>query len=219
MIGIYGGTFDPVHYGHLRTALEVKEALDLVEVRFVPARLPPHRAPPVASAEARRRMLEAALMDAPPGFRLDERELMRPGPSYMVDTLRSLRQELGQIPLCLLIGMDAFLGLPTWYQWPAIFELAHVVVMTRPGYALQWPAGLAEQLLGRQSVEKEDLPRNPAGAIYFQPVIQLDISSTFIRQCLATGRDPRYLLPDSVLALIRREGYYQTTQSIKRQVP
>lgn len=219
MIGIYGGTFDPVHYGHLRTALEVKEALGLEAVRFIPARLPPHRAPPSASPDARRRMLEAALVDAPPGFMLDERELMRPGPSYIVDTLRSLRQELGgEIPLCLLIGMDAFLGLPTWYQWQAIFELAHVVVMTRPGYALRWPAGLVEQLLVRQSV-KEDLPRSPAGAIYFQPVIQLDISSTFIRQCLATGRDPRYLLPDSVLALIRQEGYYQTTQSIKRQVP
>nr|BAL52440.1 nicotinic acid mononucleotide adenylyltransferase [uncultured Gammaproteobacteria bacterium]BAL54504.1 nicotinic acid mononucleotide adenylyltransferase [uncultured Gammaproteobacteria bacterium] len=213
MIGILGGTFDPIHYGHLRTALEVKEALGLEAVRFIPARQPPHRAPPLASPEARRRMLEVALADAPPEFVLDTRELKRPGPSYMVDTLKSLRQELGQIPLCLILGMDAFLGLTTWHRWQQIFELAHVIVMTRPGYALRWPA---EWMQGRQVREKQVLRCQPAGNLYFQPVIQLEISSSFIRRCLAIGRDPKYLLPESVLALIRQEGYYQLPQSVEK---
>ncbi len=209
MIGIYGGTFDPVHYGHLRTALEVKQALNLDAVRFVPARLPPHRRPPSASSEARRRMLEAALADAPPGFVLDERELVRLGPSYMVDTLTSLRQELGQASLCLLVGMDAFCGLSSWHRWQEIFNLANLVVMTRPGYVPEFSPALARELGRRLAEDKAGLSKVPCGVIYFQPVTQLEISSTFIRECLATGRDPRYLLPDCVLALIRQEGYYR----------
>lgn len=209
MIGIYGGTFDPVHYGHLRTALEVKEALNLDAVHFIPARLPPHRRPPSASSEARRRMLEAALVDAPPGFVLDERELVRPGPSYMVDTLTSLRQEFGQASLCLLVGTDAFCELPSWHRWLEILGLANLVVMTRPGHVSEFSPALAREL-GRRRVEDNAwLRKVPCGVICFQPVTQLEISSTFIRGCLATGRDPKYLLPDRVLALIRQEGYYQ----------
>ncbi len=220
MIGIYGGTFDPVHYGHLRTALEVKEALNLDAVHFVPARLPPHRRPPSAASEARRRMLEAALADAPPGFVLDERELARPGPSYMVDTLTSLRQELGQASLCLLVGMDTFCGLPTWHRWQEIFSLANLVVMTRPGYVLRFSPALARELGRRRVEDNTGLRKLPCGVIYFQPVTQLEISSTFIRQCLATGRNPKYLLPDRVLALIRQEGYYQhAIQSTNSEKP
>lgn len=211
MIGVYGGTFDPVHYGHLRTALEVKEALALIEVRFIPARLPPHRRPPRASPEARRRMLEAALTDAPPGLVLDERELLRPGPSYMVDTLASLRQELGQVPVCLLVGMDAFLGLPTWHRWQEIFGLANLVVMTRPGYEAKFTQALAKEVSSRRVGDKARL-RYGCGLIYFQPVTQLEISSTVIRACLASGRNPKYLLPDRVLTLILEEGYYSSTE-------
>lgn len=209
MIGVYGGTFDPVHYGHLRTALEVKEALHLDAVHFVPARLPPHRRLPSASAEARRRMLEAALADAPPGFVLDERELVRPGPSYMVDTLTSLRQELGQTSLCLLLGMDAFLGLPTWHRWQEVFGLANLVVMTRPGYVPKLSPPLSREFERRRIEDHAKLQKSPCGMIYLQPVTQLEISSTFIRKALVTGRDPKYLLPDRVLALIRQQGYYQ----------
>lgn len=211
MIGIYGGTFDPVHYGHLRTALEVKEALNLSEVRFVPARLPPHRAPPVASPEARREMLELALAGAPMGFALDLRELERPGPSYMVDTLVSLRRELGAVPVCLLLGMDAFLGLPAWHRWQEIFQLAHLVVMARPGFKPEFSPVLTRELDRRRVENCARLRETISGAIYFQPVTLLGISSTFIRSALADGRSPKYLLPDRVLALICQRGYYQHT--------
>jgi len=216
VIGIFGGTFDPIHYGHLRTALEVKQALGLSEVRFIPARLPPHRAPPVAPPEARRQMLKLALKDAPAGFKLDERELLRSGPSYMVDTLRSLRQELGQAPLALLLGVDAFLGLPTWHEWREILRLAHLIVMSRPGYSLDFPALLQREWEQRKVEDPTSLAKMPGGAMYFQPVVQLEISSSFIRTSLAKGRDPRYLLPDSVLAWIRQEGYYQLLNSEDR---
>lgn len=110
MIGIYGGTFDPVHYGHLRTALEVREAVGLDEIRFMPCRHPPHRSAPTATPAQRLKMLELALAGAEPGFRIDLREFHRDGPSYMVDTLASLRSEVGDTPLCLILGLDAFGG-------------------------------------------------------------------------------------------------------------
>ncbi len=133
MIGIFGGTFDPVHFGHLRPALEVQQALGLDEVRFIPAGQPPHRDMPHATAPQRLSMLQTAIEDQP-GFAADEREIQREGPSYMVDTLALLREELGQIPLCLILGYDAFLGLPAWHQWHRLIELAHLVITHRPGW-------------------------------------------------------------------------------------
>ncbi len=201
MIGIYGGTFDPVHFGHLRTALEVKEALGLEQVRFIPCRLPPHRTPPFFSPEQRLNFLQTAIADEP-GFAVDTRELDRPGPSYMVDTLASLRQELGDSPLCLIVGLDAFLGLPGWHRWESLFELAHIVVMDRPGYQPDWPPLLKRQVTHRQARQPGELQNTPAGRIWFQPVTQLQISGTLIRRCLEQGKSLRYLLPDRVLALI-----------------
>ncbi len=134
MIGVYGGTFNPVHYGHLRTALEVKELFGLQRLHLIPCRLPAHRGQPEADAEIRMQMLAAAVADTP-GFFADRRELERDGPSYMVDTLAALRSELADdTPLLLFIGADAFAGLERWHRWQRLFELAHVVVMTRPGF-------------------------------------------------------------------------------------
>lgn len=203
MIGIYGGTFDPVHYGHLRTALEVMENLALQSVRFIPCRVPPHRRQPRFSAQQRRRFLELALADAP-GFILDTRELDRPGPSYMVDTLTSLRREVGEQPLCLILGLDAFLGLPGWHRWQSLFDLAHLVVMDRPGYWPEWQPPLLERVEHLGTADPQELRRVPAGRIYFTRVTRLDISGTLIRRCLKQGRDPRYLLPDAVLDLIKQ---------------
>jgi len=202
MIGIYGGTFDPVHYGHLRTALEVQEALGLEQVRFVPCRQPPHRCQPHFSAVRRRRFLEAALADAPPGFVLDTRELERPGPSYMVETLASLRAEQGDVPLVLILGLDAFLGLPQWHRWREIPQLAHLLVMDRPGYHPEWPPALAPEVARCRCDDPGELRRLPAGLIHFLRVTRLEISGTFIRQCLREGRSPRYLLPGAVLTLL-----------------
>lgn len=208
MIGIYGGTFDPVHYGHLRTALEVKEAAGLDEVRFVPCRLPPHRAAPEAAPERRLKMLEIALQDAEPAFSIDTRELDRPGPSYMVDTLASIRTEIGARPLCLIVGMDAFLGLPHWHRWRELFDLAHLIVMRRPGTAPDSPGDLGPYLRERQIDQAGTLSRLPSGSICFVDVIQLDISATRIREIFKTGKSARYLIPEPLRRFILDERLY-----------
>ncbi|MGZ8217021.1 nicotinate-nucleotide adenylyltransferase [Methylomagnum sp.] len=210
MIGIYGGTFDPIHYGHLRTALEVKEAAGLDEVRLIPSQIPPHRGAPGATPEQRLAMLRAALEDAEPGFRIDTRELERAGPSYMVDTLGSIRADIGPAePLCLIVGLDAFLNLHRWHRWRALFELAHILVMQRPGSAPEMPDELRAELDSRATATPEPLRKSPAGFIHFIPVTQLDISATQIRRAIAAGRSPRYLTPDVVLDLIRRLDLYR----------
>ncbi len=207
-IGILGGTFDPVHFGHLRPALESLESLGLAEVRLIPCGQPPHRSPPRAAAAERLAMLELALAGQP-GLRVDVRELERPGPSYMVDTLASLRAELGATPLCLLLGSDAFLGLPGWHRWQELAQLAHLVVMHRPGWELSAvPAPLAQLLEANRVQNPAALAAQPAGAILFQPVTQLEISATAIRDTIAAGRSPRYLLPEAVWERIRAHGLY-----------
>jgi nicotinate-nucleotide adenylyltransferase len=202
MIGILGGTFDPIHYGHLRTALDVKDALGLTEVRFIPLAVAVHRKQPGTPADIRMEMVKAAIAGQP-GFIADDREIRRGGGSYMLDTLRSLRREVGEtIPLCLIIGMDAFRGFPAWRQPEEILQLAHLVVMERPGEAE--PA-----LYPQQVTDDEKLLRSRQGGhILFQPVPQLEISATAIRESLRQGRSPRFLLPDRVLEIIRKEALY-----------
>jgi len=210
MIGILGGTFDPIHYGHLRPALEIYEALGLDEVRFIPSAEPPHRDRPQASA-LQRLMLVRAAIQGQPGFVLDDRELHRSGPSYMVDTLHSLREELGaQTPLGLILGLDAFLGLEGWYRWQSLFDYAHLIVTHRPGWSLRdlHPDSILAGEIKPRYGEPAQLARQPAGRIHFQAVTQLDISASGIRQELAAGRDIRYLLPDTVYELIKTQHIY-----------
>jgi nicotinate-nucleotide adenylyltransferase len=213
MIGVYGGTFDPVHHGHLRTALEVKEAVGLDEVRFVPSRIPPHRGTPGAAPERRLALLRAALDEAEPGFRLDTRELDRPGPSYTVDTLASIRAEIGSQPLCLIVGLDAFLGLHRWHRWRELPGLAHILVMRRPGSAPAFADELTALLAARATPDARALRTQPQGAVHFVEVSQLDISATRIRAALAAGLSARYLLPDPVLRTILSLGLYGSGQS------
>lgn len=210
-VGILGGLFDPVHLGHLRVALEVQEQLDLTEVRLVPCGLPPHRPAPIASGTQRLAMTQAAIAGQA-GLSVDERELRRPGLSYMVDTLGSLRAELGDVPLCLILGTDAFLGLPSWQRWREIPALAHLVVVHRPGWVQPDNGACApeiEQLLAtHRTLDARALHERPAGCVLFQPVTPLGISSTQIRQLVAAGRSPRYLVPDAVCDLMRQERIY-----------
>ena len=204
MIGIYGGTFDPIHFGHLRTALDLCQRLELEAVRMIPAHVPPHRPAPV---EARWAMLQAAIAGEP-DLVADDRELRRPGPSYMVDTLTSLRSELGDRPMGLILGMDAFLGLERWHRWERILDLAHLLVMERPGAERSLDGPLLDLVSG---VEEEDpalLETSAAGRIAFVPVRQLEISATEIRELLNRGQSPGYLLPAAVLKLIRERGWY-----------
>lgn len=210
-LGLFGGTFDPIHYGHLRTAFELREALRLEELRFLPTGNPPHRDQVSAPAEIRLGMVRAAVADQP-GFSVDDREVRRTGLSYSVDTLTELRAENPGRPLCLLLGMDAFLGLPNWHRWTDILELAHVVVAHRPGWKAPTQGPLGEAMVDRGTGSIRDLHDLPAGRIYVHAVTQLEISSTELRQLIAAGRNPRYLVPDSVCALLRESGCYARRQ-------
>jgi nicotinate-nucleotide adenylyltransferase len=201
-IGIFGGTFDPIHYGHLRTALELKVRLDLAAVHFVPVANPPHRSAPLNDGQLRLRMVQAAIRGEP-GFVADDRELKRPGLSYTVDTLTSFRAELGaDRPLCLLLGMDAFLGLPQWHRWRELLDLAHVVVAHRPGWEVPRVGELGNWVSTRAGPGAAALASRPAGFVHVQPVTQLEISSTDLRDTLRAGRDPKYLVPDGVRQII-----------------
>ena len=195
MIGILGGTFDPVHFGHLRPALEVMQALGLEQVRFVPNRIPPHRETPWLDVDKRLELLRIAIDDQP-GFLLDQRELNRDGHSYMVDTLESLHTEFPSHGLCLILGMDAFRGLKQWHQWQRIPELCHLVVTTRPGTEID--PDFIDSLPAKLATSASGLIQQAAGRILLQSVTQLDISASRIRRMLAEGQSVRYLLPDEV---------------------
>ncbi|MGH8562879.1 MAG: nicotinate-nucleotide adenylyltransferase [Gammaproteobacteria bacterium] len=208
--GILGGTFDPVHHGHLRLAIEMAETLDLDEVRLVPLYLPPHREPPTAPAALRLRMLDAAIADTP-FLTLDDRELRRARVSYTVETLAELRGDLPGRPLCLILGMDAFAGFEGWQRWREIIGLAHVAVAKRPGSTLS-PSGPIQDVLQHHGVtDPADLHRREAGCVLIRDVPALDISASAIRARIAAGRSPRHLLPDAVLDLIERNSLYRET--------
>ncbi|MHB8447543.1 MAG: nicotinate-nucleotide adenylyltransferase [Rudaea sp.] len=198
-MAILGGTFDPVHNGHLRAALEASEALG-VPVRLLPAHVPPHRPAPVASPAQRVAMLRAALAGQD-RVQLDTRELDRAEPSFTFDTLHQMRAEFGAyLPLILLLGADAFAGLPTWHRWRGLFDLAHLAVLTRPGHSGSLPAELAAAVAARRTESAGALHASAAGKVFDLPVTPLEISASCIRAMLACGRDPRWLVPDALSA-------------------
>lgn len=209
MIGLFGGTFDPVHYGHLRSAVEVREIFSLSELHLIPSANPPHRYSPIASAEQRLRMLELAVFDNP-ALLADPRELIRHKqsptvPSYTIDTLQSLRQEFPEQTLVLFIGSDAFNQLNRWHHWQQLFDFAHIVVLSRPGWQ---PQVMDNFLLARWVSDIQSLTAQQSGMLFFQPITQLDISATAIRAIFAKHRDPSFLLPAKVIEFIRRHQIY-----------
>nr|VFK04566.1 MAG: nicotinate-nucleotide adenylyltransferase [Candidatus Kentron sp. H]VFK04790.1 MAG: nicotinate-nucleotide adenylyltransferase [Candidatus Kentron sp. H]VFK07771.1 MAG: nicotinate-nucleotide adenylyltransferase [Candidatus Kentron sp. H] len=206
-IGILGGTFDPVHNGHLRFALEVRHQLSLSSVRLIPLRKPPHRTSPQAADEIRLRMLMAAVRDEE-GLIVDDQELRRNGISYTVDTLNVLQQRFPEHSLCLILGMDAFCQLTTWNQWRRILELAHIAVAQRPGTSLPMEGEIVHLLAKRKTSDPARLCEEPAGHIMVLPVPQLDISATRIRAQVTHSASIRYLVPDSVLEIITHEQLY-----------
>jgi nicotinate-nucleotide adenylyltransferase len=213
-IGLLGGTFDPVHFGHLRLAQELCEYLRLAEVRFVPAGVPPHRRRPETPPRHRLEMVRLAV-EGNPAFRVDGREVEKEAPSYTVETLRDLRRELGEDqPLCLLLGADAFLGLTTWHEWRALFDLAHLAVAYRPGFpCTSWddvmPGSLESELARRQVHDPEALRDTPSGKVLVHEITLLDISASGVRGMIGAGRSPRYLVPERVLTYIRQHHLYQ----------
>ena len=192
-LAIFGGTFDPIHIGHLSVAWEAAELLD-AEVRLMPASVPPHRPPPIADATARVAMLRAALAGQS-RLALDTRELARGGLSYTIDTLVELRAEEGDRALVLLLGADAFAGLPGWHCWRELFEVAHIGVLSRPGVSAVLPEPLQREVEPRRVALSSAWQQQPAGKLIELAVTPLEVSATRIRQLLAAGRDPRYLLP------------------------
>lgn len=207
LIGIFGGTFDPVHNAHLRVALEVLEQGPLDEVRLIPAHVPPHRATPSVDASERLKMLHLATRGEPRMI-VDDRELRRDGRSYTVDTLISLREDFPDAHLCLLLGTDSFRSLPDWDRWRELGEHAHIVVMERPEPGPPVPEALQLWLQGRETADWQRLLTNVAGLVLYQHVTPLGISATAIRRRLATGHSGRYLLTDAVWDHIRIHGLY-----------
>lgn len=211
--GVFGGTFDPVHYGHLRLAEEAAEALGLSSVRWIPAGQPALRAAPQASAAHRLAMTRCAIADNP-RFILDDAEVASERVSYTVPTLERLRRAEvcgSRQPLVLLTGVDAFLRLEAWHRWQQLFELAHIAVVCRPGYSLRaedLSPALAAAFRARCVDDLAALSASPAGRIVAFAMTPLDISATRIRAFLVRGMTPRYLLPDAVIDYIRRHNLY-----------
>ncbi len=215
-IGIFGGTFNPVHYGHLRSALELRERLGLEQVRLLPAGQPPLRGLPELSAEQRADLVELAVASEP-GLVCDRRELFRQGPSYTIETLEELRVECGPArSLCLIVGVDILEHLAEWHRWQELLDFAHLVVMARPG----WRAPNSGQIASWADEHRGtvgDLQDRPAGRVVMEQLRQLPVSATEIRDMIAAGRSPRYLLPDAVWDTIQRLGAYGASVAQQEQ--
>ena len=214
-IGILGGTFDPVHHGHLRIAQEALEQCALAQVCFLPSGTPPHRAAPFAPAQSRWEMVRLAIAGHP-DFQVDVREVFRSDPCYTADTLTSLRAELGaEQPLCLILGGDAFLQLHTWHDWLRLFGLAHIVVLQRAGgqplgnAMAQADAALQAEYQARLAPGARALHEAPAGRIFVADMPALDISATDIRRRCAEKKNIRYLVPDAVAHYINTHSLYK----------
>lgn len=209
-IGILGGTFDPVHHGHLRLAIECHERIDLQEVRLIPLYSPPHRQQTVATPEQRLAMLEIALRDLH-GLVIDDCELRRNEVSYTIDTVSKLRQTTGNTPLCLLMGTDAFCALHTWRRWQELLDFVHIVIAQRPGIRIEPEAAELTGMLDKHGTDDiSALHKSPAGKIFGIHMPLLDISATQLRNIFSEKRSPAFLLPDGVIDYINTNHIYQT---------
>jgi nicotinate-nucleotide adenylyltransferase len=211
LIGLLGGTFNPIHFGHLRMAQELADTLSLTEIRFIPAAKPPHKAAPTVSAQQRAEMVQLAIADNPL-FKLDRRELNRQGASYTIDTLISLREELGEkVSICLIMGGDAFSHLDSWHRWQELLHNCHIILVQRPSKQAQ--SKLSNQLTAflesHYTENADDLAEKPAGYIHMQHITAQDIAATSIREKLVAGKNAKYLVPDQVLAYIQQQQLYK----------
>ncbi len=204
MIGIFGGTFDPIHYGHLRPAAEVGQLLSLEKLFLVPASVPPHRQAPVATAEQRLQLMRLAVSEFPQ-MEVDDCEIRRGGISYTVDTLRHYRQLYPQTSLCLLLGSDAFASMQSWHQWRSLLTLAHLVVMQRPHHDDVVPEWSEARLIRHV----DGLMNSASGKVYIQKVTPQNISATGIRQAIAAKNEFATLLPSRVLQYIQKYNIYE----------
>lgn len=208
-VGILGGTFNPVHYGHLRSALELVERLQLHQLRLMPCAVPPHREAPSCSAAHRAAMVKLAVAGEP-RLACDARELQRSGKSYTIDSLQELRAELGAgQSLCLVMGCDAVLGITRWHRWQELLDWAHIVVIARPGWNLPGSGVVADWLGNHRLESSQALQQRSAGGIIIEELRPLAISSTEIRGLMQEGQSARYLLPEPVLDYIQMHSLYK----------
>ena len=208
-IALFGGTFDPVHYGHLRCADEARQKLTLSKLYLLPAGTPAHRDIPQATVRQRLDMLQLACAEFP-HLMIDDRETRRSGPSYMVETLRELRVSFPDRPLILLIGQDAANLLHTWFHWEQLFELAHIVILTRPATRTNYEKDLARQMQTRSETDIRKLFESKAGAVLHLEVEPVDVSATGIKRIIRSGGSPGSMLPAAVLEYITGNGLYLT---------
>jgi len=209
-LAFFGGTFDPVHYGHLRCADEAREKLGLKNLYLLPAGTPPHRARPQTTTRQRLDMLQLAQTEFP-SLKIDERETRRKGPSYMVETLQELRAEFPQHPLLLMIGQDAANLLHTWFQWQELFSLTHIVILTRPFTKMEYRQDVAEQMQKRLHVGPQKLLQSEAGGVLQLEVTWIDVSATEIKQFIRQGRSLKSMLPAAVIEYINENRLYLPT--------
>jgi len=210
-LGLLGGTFDPIHFGHLRLAEECADSLRLNEIRLIPAAKPWQRSGLISGIDHRLEMVRLGV-NGNPRLRLDARESERIGPSYTVDTLAGLRAELGETrPLVMIVGSDQFLNLPTWHRWQKLFEFAHIAVARRANESFdlgELPAALAAMVTNRLTNDRSALAE-PSGRVFSIEMTPLKISSSQIRTLVRTRQSPRYLLPAAVYDYILEHGLYQ----------
>jgi nicotinate-nucleotide adenylyltransferase len=206
-IALMGGTFDPIHYGHLRCAEEARVKLGLETLFLLPAGNPVHRATPQASNAQRLEMLRLAQIEFP-GLAIDQRELVREGPSYMVDTLQEIRTQWPEKPLLLLIGQDSANELNSWHRWQELFELAHLIILSRPGSNVAYRPELQRQITRRQVDDPEALSTQKAGFVLPLQVTAIDVCATTIKSMIRLGRSPNAMLPERVMTYIRENGLY-----------
>lgn len=206
-IGLYGGTFDPVHLGHLTAASDVQKSIDLDEVRMILSSIPPHRDQPVLSAKDRFSLLTMALKNEPK-LCADSGEMERDGPSYMVDTLKGYRKEKPDCSLVLILGMEAFNGLMSWRCWEKLIDLAHIVVTDRAGFHNEMEKTLAGHFQPHLTKEKSQLKQLTHGKIYVQSVSPVAVSATDIRRRIANKEPVRHMLTNGCWEMMQENGFY-----------
>ncbi|MGB6975981.1 MAG: nicotinate-nucleotide adenylyltransferase [Gammaproteobacteria bacterium] len=206
-IGILGGTFDPIHLGHLYLATEVYQRLHLQEVRLIPCSQSALKNKPIASSQQRLKLVKLACQGHP-GLIVDDREIRRKGVSYTYDTLVELRQELGKTPICLLMATDVFAKFTEWHRWQEITSLAHLVVVKRRGFTIENNPVLTQLIHEREIHRIEQLSEAPSGYILYVDFPQSPISATEIRQKIATHQTVHHLMPEAVWEYIKKEKLY-----------
>jgi nicotinate-nucleotide adenylyltransferase len=210
-IGFLGGTFDPIHFGHLRPAIEIQETIGLKALYFMPNYIAPHKSTSFATPQQRFDMVKLAIQ-ATPRFYVDTQELLRETPNYTIDTLKHLRQEYPNTPLCFIMGMDSLIQFDSWYQYQNILNYCHIIVSHRPGWSPQFNEVVNQLLQQHQIHDPRILHQQLSGSIYFQKTTQLDISSSEIRELIASNKSIDFLTPQAVCSYIKEQGCYKAVK-------